>query len=44
MQEISCNAGDPGSVPKSGRSPEKEMAIHSSMLLPGKFHGQSETR
>ena len=26
------NAGDPGSIPGSGRSPEKEMAIHSSTL------------
>ena len=27
-----CNAGDPGSIPGLGRSPEKEMAIHSSTL------------
>ena len=27
-----CNAGDPGSIPGSGRSLEKEMAIHSSTL------------
>ena len=27
-----CNAGDPGSIPGSGRSPEKEMATHSSIL------------
>ena len=27
-----CNAGDPGSIPGSGRSPEKEMATHSSTL------------
>ena len=26
------NAGDPGSIPGSGKSPEKEMAIHSSTL------------
>ena len=26
------NAGDPGSIPGSGRSPEKEMATHSSIL------------
>jgi len=31
--------GDPGSIPGSGRSPEKEMAIHSS-ILPGESHGQ----
>ena len=33
-----CNAGDPGSIPGSGRSPEKEMAT-TPVLLPGKFHG-----
>ena len=27
-----CNAGDPGSIPGSGKSPEKEMATHSSTL------------
>ena len=27
-----CNAGDLGSIPGSGRSPEKEMATHSSTL------------
>ena len=26
------NAGDPGLIPGSGRSPEKEMATHSSIL------------
>ena len=33
-----CNAGDPGSTPGLGRSLEKEMAIHSSILswrIPG---------
>ena len=32
MQEIACNAGDPSSIPGSGRSPEKEMATRSSIL------------
>ena len=27
-----CNAGDPGLIPGSGRSLEKEMATHSSTL------------
>ena len=27
-----CNVGDPGSIPGSGRSLEKEMATHSSTL------------
>ena len=31
-KESACNAGDPGSISGSGRSPEKRMAIHSSIL------------
>ena len=31
-QRITCNAGDLGSIPESGRSLEKEMATHSSIL------------
>ena len=31
-KETACDAGDPGSIPGSGRSPEKEMATHSSTL------------
>ena len=27
-----CNSGDSGSIPGSGRSPEKEMATYSSVL------------
>ena len=27
-----CNEGDPGFIPGSGRSPEKEMATHSGTL------------
>ena len=38
-KESACNAGDPGSIPGWGRSSEKEMAAHSS-VLPGKSHGQ----
>ena len=30
--EPACNAEDPGSIPGSGRSPEKEMVTHSSIL------------
>ena len=29
-KESACNTGDPGSIPGSGRSREKEMATHSS--------------
>ena len=31
-EESACNAGDMGSIPGSGRSPEKGMATHSSIL------------
>ena len=31
-KESACNAGEPGSIPVLGRSPEKEMATHSSIL------------
>ena len=31
-KESACNAGDPGSIPGSGRSLEKEMATHSTIL------------
>ena len=40
-KESSCNAGDPGSIPGSGRfpPPQEEVATHSSILA-WKFHGQ----
>ena len=31
-KESACNAGDPGLIPGSGRSPGEEMATHSSIL------------
>ena len=31
-EESACNAGDPGLIPGSGSSMEKEMATHSSIL------------
>ena len=31
-KESACNAGDPDSIPGSGRSPGKEMATHSNIL------------
>ena len=31
-KESSCNAKDPGSIPGSGRYPEKGMATHSNIL------------
>ena len=32
VKESAYNAGDPGSIPGSGRSLEQEMATHSSIL------------
>jgi len=31
-KESACNAGDPSSIPRSGRSPEGATATHSSIL------------
>ena len=39
-KESACNAGNLGSIPGLGRSPEKEMATHP-VFLPGESHGQS---
>ena len=33
VKNLPANAGDLGSIPGSGRSPEKEMATHSSNLI-----------
>ena len=38
-KESACNEGDLGSIPESGRSLEKGVAPHSS-ILPGESHGQ----
>ena len=35
-----CNAGEPGSIPESGRSPGEGIWQPSPILLPGKFHGR----
>ena len=32
VKASACNVGDLGSIPRSGRSPDKEMAIHSSIF------------
>ena len=32
VKASACNAGDLGSIPESGKSPEKEMATYSSVL------------
>ena len=38
-KESTCNEGDLSSIPEPGRSLEKGMATHSS-ILPGESHGQ----
>ena len=38
-KESACSAGDPGSIPGSGRSPG-EGKVYSSIFMPGEFHGQ----
>ena len=38
-KESACNAGDPGSIPGSGRSPE-EGNDSPPVFLPGESHGQ----
>ena len=51
-KESACNAGDPGSIPGSRRSPKKEMTSHSSILAwkiprteePGGLQAKSRTR
>ena len=37
-KESSCNAGDPGSIPRSGRSPG-EGKVPTPVFWPGEFHG-----
>ena len=37
---FTCNAGDLGSVPGSGRSPGEGKGLLTPVLLPGEFHGQ----
>ena len=39
-KESSYNAGDPGSIPGSGRSPWKREWLCTSVFLPGEFLGQ----
>ena len=39
-KESACNAGDPGSIPGSGRSPEEKEWLQTPVFWPGEFHGQ----
>ena len=38
-KEFACNAGDLGSIPGLGRSPEKREWLPTPVFLPGEFHG-----
>ena len=40
VKESACNAGDPGSIPGSGRSPGDGNGSSTPVFLPGEFHGQ----
>ena len=40
-KETACNAGDPGSIPGLGRSPEEGNGTP--IFLPGESHGTEET-
>ena len=39
-KEFSCNVGDLGSIPGSGRSPAEGNGNNIPVFLPGEFHGQ----
>ena len=39
-KESACNAGDPGSIPGSGRFPWRREWQPTLVFLPGEFHGQ----
>ena len=39
-KEFACNAGDLGSVPGLGRSPEEGKWLPTPVFFPGEFHGQ----
>ena len=39
-KEPTCNAGNPGSIPGSGRSPEQGTGYRTPVFLPGVSHGQ----
>ena len=39
-KEYSYNAGDPGSIPRSGRFPWRKEWLPTPVFSPGEFHGQ----
>ena len=39
-KESACHVGNPGLIPGWGSPLEKSMATHSSIFMPGEFHGQ----
>ena len=41
IRKTSCNAGELGSIPGSGRSPWRREWQPIPVFLPGEFHGQS---
>ena len=43
-EEPTCNAGDPGSIPGSGRSPGEGIGLPTPVFWPGEFHGLSSRK
>ena len=41
-KESTCNAGETGSIPGSGRFPWRRECLPTPVFLPGEFHGQKE--
>ena len=39
-KEFACIAGDPGSIPRSGKSPGEGKCLPTPVFLPGEFHRQ----
>ena len=39
-KESACNAGDPGLIPRLGRSPGERGWLPTPVFLPGEYHGQ----
>ena len=39
VKNPACNAGDPGSIPGSGRSPREGIDYPTPVLRPGEVHG-----
>ena len=43
-KESACNAGDPSSIPESGRCPGEGKGYSIPAFWPGKFHGMAKSQ